>query len=359
MQRLRKGIADLLRETPLAGLAWSARDAVESVAATAAERFQRHQRRGAAVIMYHGVTPDFVDPLVEAVNVPARLFREQLRYLRRHYRIVPLADVVDRLEAGKEVPDDWAVLTFDDGFRNNLTCAREIVRQEGNLPMSVFVTTDFIGTGIISWTSRVLMATLHGSASQLRVPEAEGGWRVRPARSRRQRANLYWEMLPLLKSLGAERRQVVLEEFDSQFRPGELEEIRARFPSFAFLGWDEVRELSRDGVDIGSHSRSHAFMRAELGRARLEDEILGSRAHIERELGVAPPHFAYPNGTRADFCALSGELIRQAGYRCALTTVRGTVVGGDDPFELRRLAGCIGTLARFRIANATGRPPRA
>jgi peptidoglycan/xylan/chitin deacetylase (PgdA/CDA1 family) len=358
MQGIRKGVADLLRETPFAGAAWSARDAVEGLAARAAERFLRHRRRGAAVIMYHGVTPEVVDPLVEGMHISARLFREQIRYLRRHYQIVPLARLLEPLARGERIPDDWAVLTFDDGFRNNLTCARAILREEGNLPMSVFVATDFIGAGTLSWTSRVLMATLHGSVSQLRIPDAEGGWSVRRARSRRERANLFWEMLPLLKSLAADRRGVVLEELFSQFPGGEIDTIRARFPSFDFLGWDEVRALHRDGVDIGSHSRSHAFLRAELGRASLEDEIRGSRTRLEQELGEATLHFAYPNGTRADFCDLSGELVRTAGYRCALTTVPGTVVGGDDPFTLRRLSGCIGTLPRFRIANATGSPPQ-
>lgn len=358
MRRIRKGVADLLRETPLAGIAWSARDAAEGLAARGAESLLRHRRRGAAVIMYHGVAPEVVDPLVEGMHISARLFREQVRYLRRHYRIVPLGDLVERLARGERVPDDWVVLTFDDGYRNNLTCARAILREEGNLPMSVFVATEFIGAGRTSWTSRVLMATLHGSVSQLRVPDREGGWRVRPARSRRHRANLFWEMLPLLKSLGAAPREIVLEEFFSQFRAGEPAEIRARFPSFDFLSWDEVRELRRDGVDIGSHSRTHAFLRSELGRTGLEDEILGSRVRIERELGAAPLHFAYPNGSRTDFCELSGELLHEAGYRCALTTVGGTVVAGDNPFELRRLSGCIGTMPRFRIANATGNPPQ-
>lgn len=358
-QRLRRGIANLLRETRVAGFVWSARDAAEGLVASAAERFGSHGRRGAAVLMYHGVAPELADPLVESMHISARLFRAQIRYLRDRYRIVPLGDVVERLATRKEVPDDWAVLTFDDGYRNNLTCARQILREEGGLPMSVFITTDFIGTSTTSWTSRVMMATLHGSAAELRVPDGGGGWRVSRARSRRQRANLYWETLPYLKSLEEAQRRLVLEEFYAQFRAGELDEIRTRFPSFDFLSWDDVRELSRDGVDIGSHSRTHAYLRAELGRARLEDEILGSRARIERELGAAPPHFAYPNGTRADFCALSGELVRQAGYRCALTTVRGTVADGDDPFELHRLTGCIDTMPRFRLANLTGHSPRA
>jgi peptidoglycan/xylan/chitin deacetylase (PgdA/CDA1 family) len=358
-RRLQRAAGDLLRETRLAGAARSARDAAEGVVAHAAERFLRHRRTGAAVLMYHGVTPELVDPLVEGMHLSARLFRQQIRYLKRRYRIVSLGELVDRLARGEAVPDDWAVLTFDDGYRNNLTCAWEILRAEGKLPMSVFVTTDFIGADVTWWSSRVLMAALHARASALQVPDAAGRFRLRSARSRRERANLYFDVLPGLKALEAELRSAVLEEFFAQFPPGELDEIRARFPSYDFLSWDEVRELHRDGVDVGSHSRSHAYLRAELGRPRLEDEIHGSRARIERELGASPPHFAYPNGTRADFCELSGQLVREAGYRCALTTVGGTVDRGDDLFELRRLTGCIDTMPRFRLANATGAAPSA
>jgi peptidoglycan/xylan/chitin deacetylase (PgdA/CDA1 family) len=313
---------------------------------------------GGAIIMYHGVTPKQIDPMVESAHVPAKLFRAQVRHLVRRYRVVPLADLVERLERGAQVPDDWAVLTFDDGYSNNLTCAREILREEGNLPMSVFVVTDFLGTPTTFWTSRLLMATLYGRYRGLRVPAAGGGWEVVFAKTRRERANLHWRLLPLLKDLGASARAELLEEFFAQFGSGELAEIRARFPSFDWLTWDEVRELHRDGVDVGSHSRTHAYLRPELDRARMQDEILGSRRHIQAELGSAPAHFAYPNGSPADFCDLSETLLRNAGYRCGITTVPGTVRARDNPYELRRLTNCVGTMPRFRMANARGGPRR-
>jgi peptidoglycan/xylan/chitin deacetylase (PgdA/CDA1 family) len=353
--RLRRTGADLLRETRVGQAAWLARDLVEGLVATATEPFQKG-RVGGGVIMWHGVTPLHVDPLVESAHVPAKLFRAQIRYLKNRYRVVPLADLVERLEQGAPIPDDWAVLTFDDGYRNNLTCARQILREEGNLPMSVFVVTNFLGTETISWTTHVLMATLYGKYQRLRIPAAGGEWESVAAISRRERANLYWRLLPLLKGTEVEARSTRLEEFFAQFGSGELAEIRARFPSFDWLSWDEARELHGDGVDVGSHTCTHAYLRADLDGAAMRDEIFGSRQRIEAELGRAPDHFAYPNGTRADFCDQSEALIREAGYRCGITTVPGTVRERDNPFELRRLTNCVGTLPRFRMANARGGP---
>ena len=146
-------------------------------------------------------------------------------------------------------------------------------------------------------------------------------------------------------------RQSVLEEFYLQFGVGEIEEIQSRFSSFDYLNWDEVRTLHSNGVDIGSHTCTHAYLRPGLGKARMRDEIIRSRMKIQQELGQAPAHFCYPNGTSDDFCEMSKINLREAGYGCGLTTVSGQVMIGDDRFELKRQIQ-IGTMARFRTATA-------
>jgi hypothetical protein len=135
MARLRRAGADLLRETRLGAAAWFARDLAEGLYATVSEPL-RKGRVGGGILMYHGVTPEHIDPMVESAHVPAKLFRAQIRYLTSRYRIVPLAELVERLERGAPIPDDWAVLTFDDGYRNNLTCARQILRETSRCPSS-------------------------------------------------------------------------------------------------------------------------------------------------------------------------------------------------------------------------------
>ena len=66
-------------------------------------------------------------------------------------------------------------------------------------------------------------------------------------------------------------------------------------PQLPLLDWASLVHLQEQGVTLGAHGRSHADL-TRLGRAQLEDEILGSRAALERETGVLPSAFAYPYG---------------------------------------------------------------
>ena len=84
---------------------------------------------------------------------------------------------------------------------------------------------------------------------------------------------------------------------------GEADEIRARFPSFDWLNWDEIRELRASGAEIGSHSCTHPSMRAELGTNRLRAEIERSRERIAAEVGAVPSAFVYPYGAPDDVSA--------------------------------------------------------
>lgn len=316
----------------------------------------RPTREGAGIVMYHGVTPRLVDPMVELAHVPATLFRKQIRHLRRHFRIVSLAEVIDRLENDQPIPSNWAVLTFDDGYRNNLSCARQILREEGNLPMSVFVITEFMGSRsrVTLVTALALMAITHARLSRIRVPRPDGDWEWRSLASRRDRANCYWELLPVLKALPAPQQQGVSAEFFAQLADGELAEIRSRFPSYDWLDWDEVRELHHDGVDIGGHTRTHALLKPSLSAERIRDEVFGCYERLEKELGTRPRHFAYPNGQPEDLCDVAVAAIERSGFGCALTTVRGTARPGADRYRIPRLTSCVQSMARFRMANASG-----
>src|SRR5690606_23417777 len=85
---------------------------------------------------------------------------------------------------------------------------------------------------------------------------------------------------------------------------------------FHALDWDMLREMLPHGVTIGSHTRSHALLANEDGDSLLR-EIRGSRAILERELGVTIEHLAYPDGR---FNERGVDEVVASGYRCAYTT---------------------------------------
>lgn len=99
------------------------------------------------------------------------------------------------------------------------------------------------------------------------------------------------------------------------------------------LSWDELAELSREGlVDVQPHSRTHPWL-PTVGDAEAKEEIAGAKAELERRLGVEAQVFCYPAGLYGE---RELELVRAAGYRAAVTTDPGVNPGGRPLHALRR-----------------------
>jgi peptidoglycan/xylan/chitin deacetylase (PgdA/CDA1 family) len=89
------------------------------------------------LLTYHRV--DRVSAFDQLVVQPER-FEEQMAYLAAHHRVLALSQAVDELLSGRVSPG--VVVTFDDGYRDNLTHAMPILKRF-RIPATVFVTTDF------------------------------------------------------------------------------------------------------------------------------------------------------------------------------------------------------------------------
>jgi peptidoglycan/xylan/chitin deacetylase (PgdA/CDA1 family) len=103
------------------------------------------------------------------------------------------------------------------------------------------------------------------------------------------------------------------------------------------LTWDDIRTLAKEGVDFGAHTRSHPILSRLPNRDRMRDEIAGSKTRLEQELGSVVIHFCYPNGTPADYNDEVVSVVRECGYRTAVTAMPGVNGAGADPFLLKRL----------------------
>jgi len=102
-------------------------------------------RKRVIILCYHGVTERLNrhpnDPT--GLHIRADRFEAQLDHLRRHYRVISLAEFLEARRTNAPLPRKSVVLTFDDGYRNFLTGAlpRLAARE---MPASVFLITDRI-----------------------------------------------------------------------------------------------------------------------------------------------------------------------------------------------------------------------
>jgi len=103
-------------------------------------------------------------------------------------------------------------------------------------------------------------------------------------------------------------------------------------PPRPLLGWSAAASLAAEGVEIGSHARTHRFL-PQLSDPELEDEIRGSKEILEDRLGIPVRFFSYPHGLHDGRCL---ALAAASGYEGACSDIRGGNRAGTDPFQLRR-----------------------
>lgn len=120
------------------------------------------------------------------------------------------------------------------------------------------------------------------------------------------------------------------------------------------MDWSAVHEMSSDGISFGSHSRTHPMLTA-IPEEQASDELEGSRADLERELGRAVDILAYPYGSNN---CTTRSLSARAGYAAACGIKGGLNGPSTDSYALRRTTVYgSDTLAHFAlILKLGGRP---
>jgi peptidoglycan/xylan/chitin deacetylase (PgdA/CDA1 family) len=93
---------------------------------------------GIRVLMYHRV--DRISSY-DQLNVTPERFESQMAHLAQHHRVIGLRQAVDALQS-RTLPGNAVVITFDDGYKDNLVHAYPVLKRYG-LPATIFVTTHF------------------------------------------------------------------------------------------------------------------------------------------------------------------------------------------------------------------------
>ena len=102
--------------------------------------------------------------------------------------------------------------------------------------------------------------------------------------------------------------------------------------------WDDLKRARDSGMEIGSHTRTHArFSEISSSPSLLMEEFAGSKNDIESILGVPCTTISWPYGRMDDADEISVRATQRAGDRACFGAFRGAVRnGGCDPFMIPR-----------------------
>ncbi len=296
---------------------------LRSSANSSLPRLQRFADSKFGILCYHRVGTEGV-PLFSRLE-PA-VFEAQMCYLRKHYRIIPIAQLCQELREGRQVVPTLAI-TFDDGYRDLFTYAYPVLRKYA-IPATIYLIGRSMETGEAPWYDRVFVAFACARRPTLEVQMQE--LRQFDLSTPTLRNNAAWETVCFLRSIPNAQRQKWCAEFEQRIEP------RSDWLENRFLNWDQVRTMQRGGVFFGAHTMTHPSV-SGLDSADFHEEFVHSKQLLEDGLDGLVEDFAYPFGRLSDVSCAAEDFVVRTGYRSAVTTMEGFNSSSANLHMLNRL----------------------
>lgn len=283
-------------------------------------------RDGVLILNYHRVGLPDGETLDRGLwSATPAAFEQQMRFLKRHCRIVSPADL---LEPESLRGQACAMVTFDDGYRDNYEVAFPILQSLG-MPGTFFVTTGLIDEPRLPWWDEI-------------------SWMILTSRREHLKSAFLAVDLPLVGD-----RQAAIEAVGAVYKklPGEATSVFMRDLTEAcgsgecpaslseklWMTWGMLREMSEAGMTIGGHTVDHPIL-SRLTAQEQEEQIGGCMDRLAQELELKGRFFAYPRGKGDSFNDLTRAALYQARVDLGFSYYGGfNQPGFADPYDVKRV----------------------
>lgn len=260
-------------------------------------------------------------PRLKALDTGA--FREQLAYIRRHYNVVGVRDVLAAFD-GAELPPRPCVLTFDDGYRDHFTDVFPLLDElgwEGSFfpPVDAIVKNRVLDVNKIHFVLAAVEDIKPVSAFVITRLEAEQTrYGLPPIQSLVEHYSMFqlcydtpevnFVKRLLQRGLPEPLRSNLIDDLFTRF----VTTDETAFAQELYVDVAQLRSMIRHGMVVGSHGRSHAWLDS-LDPAAQAEEITSSLDFLE-QLGVRRDDWVmcYPYGGYND---VTLDLVRRHGCR--------------------------------------------
>jgi peptidoglycan/xylan/chitin deacetylase (PgdA/CDA1 family) len=274
----------------------------------------RWTRGFGAILMFHHVRPSSnkgFNPFQGLEITPEYLDAVITHLRRRGYEIIPISDVRQRIKDA-DASRPFAVLTFDDGYKDNVEFALPILKRH-QAPFTVFATTGFAdGTASLWWLD---MAAAVASGKTLNA-----GGKVFSTQSDQDKIMTFNALAHLYREQPGVQQATFVRDLVIQSGMA-----APQFAKELCLDWDGLRQLSEEPLcTIGAHTVTHPLL-AKMPLDIAREEMARSKSLLEERLGRPISHMAYPVGDKLAAGEREFQLAADIGYETAVTTRPGMI----------------------------------
>ena len=281
-----------------------------------------------SILMYHRVLPDLLAAQDQTgIATSTTLFESHLGYIREYCEPISLSKWYDRQQShalvnrGKPI----VVITFDDGYRDNLQFALPLL-EKYQIPATFYITTRFADGDRRMWWYDIEYLVRNRTHFSL-------DWQNRhfelPARNSREKNCAYNQLRELFVSCAPhEQDRLLISLVGDQSLPEAPET----------LNWEEIKAMARSPfAEIGAHTVNHPIL-SRLDHSAARTECLQSKKRLEEKLAIPVNHLAYPFGTQDEAALREYQIAQEVGFQTAVTTISDRLSNQTSLFALPRIA---------------------
>lgn len=286
-------------------------------------------RRGFVVLNYHRI--GYRERCAfdrDVFSATPETFERQLAFLKKECDVIVPDDIKDLPRRGRGC---YAMITFDDGYRDNHEYALPLLKAAG-LKAVFFIITGFMDRPRLSWWDEIAWM-VRSSKRQFIGPT--GIIPVCLTFQGPDRQDAIDALLAIYRSMAPGMTEAFLNDLAEVTGSGRATQQLAQQ---LWMNWEMVRDMHKAGMVIGGHTVHHPIL-ATLPRFEQHLEVLGCAGALEQQLGVPMRVFSYPRGKPDAFNSDTRACLDDAGVDYAFSYYGGmNVPGGIDPLDVKRVS---------------------
>ncbi|MBZ9652272.1 polysaccharide deacetylase family protein [Psychroflexus montanilacus] len=226
--------------------------------------------------------------MMKANEIDVDFLEKMLLYLKKKYDIISIDEMTQVLKLKKKLKKKFIVITFDDGYKDNITLAYPIFKKL-QIPLTIYITNCFPNKTANLWWYMLEDILLEKSKIRLTYKNKHHQF---ICENQNQKNKSFEKIRGIIINANAQEQKLILDQLQDNYNKDLTSYINKEA-----LSWEEIEKISKDPlVTIGCHTKNHLSLNT-LSKKEQIKEILDSKIEIDKRTNKDTNHFAYPFGT--------------------------------------------------------------
>lgn len=270
------------------------------------------------LFLFHGVIKSKNYKSIRNYNnkhITLKKFEKYIKYLKLNGSPIDLDEYLTNFKKKKNLSKKKPfIITFDDGFFNNLKYALPIL-QKYNMPHIIYLTTNYVDKNLISWIDRIDIAIDKTKKKKIYSNILKQQFKLNSFREKKN-------FLEFIRSYAKSNKGIDLNTLADEL----ITDLKLKSPLFSNnildkkLNWKEIKMMSKNKLTkLGGHSHNHNIL-GHLDSKDWKKEIVNSIDLIKKKTGITISHYSYPEGFKTSYNKYIINFLKKKNIKTAVTT---------------------------------------